>query len=79
MEKPLIKGSAVILGLGSLIATYKTKSKVALSDNYKRQQVFGWGSNKQGQLGIGSANQGVTIPVIVPELDGMNIISTSAF
>jgi hypothetical protein len=30
-------------------------------------------------LGIGSANQGVTIPVIVPDLDGMNIISTSAF
>jgi hypothetical protein len=48
MEKPLIKGSAVILGLGSLIATYKTQSKVAHSDNYKRQQVFGWGSNKQG-------------------------------
>jgi alpha-tubulin suppressor-like RCC1 family protein len=38
-----------------------------------KQQVFAWGLNDFGQLGIGN-NENQFIPVVVKSLEGMNII-----
>ena len=52
--------------------------QLAFADDVAQHQVFGWGSCIKGQLGVGKESQGLSMPTIIQDLDGQEIISLSA-
>ena len=64
---------SLIAGVAAMFSAHQLlkQQKLASADNQKRPTVFGWGSCNQGQLGIGKVNQGITVPTIISDLEGM--------
>ena len=57
----------------------ETKNQLSYAETgTKDHKIFSWGSCIKGQLGIGIEKQGIPTPMLLNDLEGMDVVSVSA-